>query len=57
MKDMANITGDKSQVIIFHDFTKLRENFLEEFKKKFCGKLRLLRKEQFWNHVAVFMIK
>lgn len=34
---MAKIPGNESQVYIFNSFSALRENFLKEFKKKFCA--------------------
>lgn len=54
---MEKIAGDESNVIVYDNFKELSEKFLDDFIKTFCGKLRLLRKEKFWNHVAVFMIE
>jgi len=42
---MEIITGDKSNVYVYDSFDELSEKFLVNFTKRFCGKLRLLRRE------------
>ena len=56
-KDLREIAGDEGKVLTYANFVKLSEDFLEDFIKDLCGKLRKLRKAKFWNHVAIFMIK
>lgn len=57
VEDMNKIAGDNRHVTFFDNFEELKEKFVDEFKKTFCGKLRLLRKEKSWCHIVVFMIE
>ena len=54
---MERIAGSDDRVEVYDSFNRFREEFLRVFKETFCGKLRQLRKDKFWNHIALFMIE